>query len=422
LNPIYRAFSHVAPLNEETFVSIGAILSDHPPGLLHGMSVSVKGNIPVAGLPWTEGSAIFGERRAEQDAEVVRIARQAGGIVLGTTTLSELGLYGVRNEFEPMGLNPWDAHRTAGGSSTGAGVAAALDLADINIGTDSGGSIRNPACHCGVVGFTPRIGAISLAGTPNRTTSLSSIGLIAKTIEHVARAYAALARRALRTDVTRRLIVPRRLIDNMCDQPTLELFRHACARLHIAGLALIEWEFEHWRVGEQAAGIISLAESGHALAGMDLRRASEGIKRRAEAGQQLDRAVVEHAREDAAALAAEVASALDAVGADAIVTPTWPFAAPLIDAESVEVQRRTVPVDPHRNCFVRAANAIDACAITLPMGLYPAEGVPAGLHLMAPGGDEGQLIELGKLIAPELPTLPPVPPLALPPPEGTQEA
>src|SRR3546814_2479268 len=112
---------------------------------------------------------MYRDRIAEQDAEVVALARAAGGFVHVTTTLSELAMYAVRNEFETMGLNPWNVQRTAGGTSTGAGVAAALDLADINIGTDAGGSIRNTAIHCGAVGFMPRVSGISSRGKPNRS-------------------------------------------------------------------------------------------------------------------------------------------------------------------------------------------------------------------------------------------------------------
>ena len=72
------------------------------------------------------------------------------------------------------------------------------------------------------------------------------------------------------------------------------------------------------------------------------------------------------------------------------------------------VQGRSVPLDPHRNCFVRAANAIDACAITLPMGLYPSARVPAGLHLTAQGGSEALLLAVVRLIEAALPPLPPL--------------
>src|SRR3546814_16929183 len=93
-----------------------------------------------------------------------------------------------------MGLNPWNVQRTAGGSSTGAGVAAALDLADINIGTDAGGSIRNPAIHCGAVGFMPRVGGISSRGKPNYAPRSGAVGLVARSVELVSRAYAGLSR------------------------------------------------------------------------------------------------------------------------------------------------------------------------------------------------------------------------------------
>lgn len=89
------------------------------------------------------------------------------------------------------------------------------------------------------------------------------------------------------------------------------------------------------------------------------------------------------ARTGCAVLRRNVAEGLHRAGADAIVTPTWPFAAPRIGDTTILVHGATMPVDPHRTCFVRAANAADACAITLPIRAYLGAGVPAGLHLMA---------------------------------------
>jgi aspartyl-tRNA(Asn)/glutamyl-tRNA(Gln) amidotransferase subunit A len=143
--------------------------------------VSVKGNLSVAGLPWTEGSALYRERVASEDAELVARIRHAGGIVLGTTTLTEFAMYAPDNPAEPLALNPWDAARTPGGSSAGAGVAALLGMAVVNIGTDSGGSVRNPACHCGVVGFMASVGALSLSGSANYAPTLGTAGLIGRT-------------------------------------------------------------------------------------------------------------------------------------------------------------------------------------------------------------------------------------------------
>ena len=414
LNPAYRAFSHLA----RDAPAVAAVLqreldSGKTRGPLHGLAVSIKGNIPVAGLPWTEGSAIHSGRVARQDAAIVALARAAGGVVLGTTTLSELAMYGVTNAFEPMGLNPWDIGRTAGGSSTGAAVAAALGMAQVNIGSDSGGSIRNPACHCGVVGFMPRIGALALGGGPNHTPSLSSIGLIGCRVGEVQTAFRALCGAADGEAPARRLLVPRRLIERMCDDETRVLFCAALERIARADFEIIEREIPGWTEGERAAGVVSLFESGQALARMDLSRAGTGIRARAAAAAKLTAAQVDSAHADREVLRRSFSSALQLTQADAVATPTWPFAAPHLEAQTVVVAGASVPVDPHRNCFVRAANAIDACAITLPMGLYPAAGVPAGLHLTGEGGSEMRLLAAAHLIEAAIPPLPPAPALTI---------
>ena len=393
-NARFRALSHLAS-------DVDRQLETVPRGPLYGLAVTVKGSIPVAGLPWTEGSALHAGRVAHEDAAIVARARAAGGVVVGTTTLSELAMYGVENPFEPMGLNPWDPARTAGGSSTGAGVAAALGMGHVNIGTDSGGSIRNPACHCGVVGFMPSRDALTLAGQPRHVPSLTTVGLIGKTVDDIEMAWQALAEAPGSPEkAPARVVVPRKLIEEMCDDETLTLFDQALTR---SGVHVVEQEIAGWREGERAAGIVSLAECGVALAGMDLARASEGIRARAANAARLSAQEVAAAREACARLEAELV--------DTVVMPTWPFAAPPIHAQSVEVRGRTVPVDPHRNCFVRAANAANACAITIPMGLYPTARVPAGLHLVAPAGRERSLLGLARAIAANLPPLPPPPPL-----------
>jgi len=412
LNPTYRAFSHLA---DDAMARADALQAERDAGRsrgpLHGLAVSVKGNIPVSGLPWTEGTRIHATRVASHDAGIVQRVHAAGGIVLGTTTLSELAMYGVTNAFEPMGLNPWDVARTAGGSSTGAGVASALGLAQVNLGTDSGGSIRNPACHCGGVGFMPRIGGLSLEGKPNHSPSLSSVGLIGRSVEDVETAWQVLsdAPGERIASAPRRLLVLRALVDAMCDDETLELFAAACTRLVDAGFELVDGDVPGWMAGEQAAGIVSLFESGQALYRMDLSLASDGIRQRAANASKLDASIVDAARAACAALRSSLPAALGTAGAGAVLTPTWPFAAPELDAHELDVRGRAVPIDPHRNCFVRAANAVDACAISLPMGLYPGARVPAGVHLTAPGGDERRLLALARVVEGCLPAWPPLP-------------
>lgn len=405
LNGRFRAYSHLAADVGDEVDRLGGLA-----GPLLGIAASVKGSIPVRGLPFTEGSALYAGRRAVADAQIVRRLRAAGAVVMGTTTLSELALYGVTNPFEPMGLNPWDETRTAGGSSTGAGVAAALGMAHLSIGSDSGGSIRNPACHCGVVGFMPRIGRLSLVGKPNHTPSLSSVGLIGRRVDDVRRGYEALADDSSVRDRPRTLAVPRRLIDVMCDDETAALFEGALARLSAAGVVVVDGDVAGWIDAERGAGIVSLAESGAALAGVDLSRAGEGIRRRREAAARLGPGEVDAARRAGRAFHAEASRVLAATGATAFATPTWPFPAPPLAAGTACVRGVAVPIDPHRNCFVRIANAVDACAVSVPMGLYASCGVPAGLHLMALCG-EGELLALAAAAEAALPPLPLPPPV-----------
>ncbi|MFS8086344.1 MAG: amidase family protein, partial [Acidobacteriota bacterium] len=163
---------------------------------------------------------------------------------------------------------------------------------------------------------------------------------------------------------------------------------------------------------ERAAGLISLYEGGQALTSIDLKRASEGIQKRAALAQMIRAEDLTAAQTAAERFKSNLREAVDTCQGDAVITPTWPFAAPLISAETVPVNGREVPVDPHRSCFVRAGNAVDACAITLPIGIYPHERVPAGVQLMAPGGRELRLLATALSVEAALPPPPRAPVLA----------
>jgi len=402
-NDRFHAFSHLAPASD---------LEALPGGPLHGLTISIKGNIPIAGLPWTEGSAVFGDRIAPSDAAIVRNAREAGAIVLGATTMSEMAMYGVRNPFEPMGLNPFDPARTAGGSSTGAGVASSLGMAMINIGTDSGGSIRNPACHCGGVGFMASPGTLPVAGVPMHVPSFPSLGIIAREVADVALAYEVLAvPSAAPRRASMRLLVPAALIAERCDDETLALFDGALRQLEAAGFIIVPFALPEWDQAQMSAGLISLVECAAVLGRIDPALLSAGLTGRLRAGSQIGAAELSEAHERIARFAEAMTGLLDANDADAIVSPTWPFPAPPIDAPTVVVRGRETPVDPARNCFVRAANAVKGTAITIPMGLYPGAGVPAGLHLMTAAGRDLRLLQAAAAVERSIPRLPPPPPL-----------
>ncbi|MGQ0664446.1 MAG: amidase [Pseudomonadota bacterium] len=408
MNDRYHVFSHLDRAGAATAAERLAdeLARGRDRGPLHGIAVSIKGSLAVAGLPFTEGSAVFADRVAARDDPIPARLRDAGGVILGVTTLSELAMYGVDNPFEPLALNPWAPDRTGGGSSCGAGVAALLAMATINIGTDAGGSARNPACHNGVIGFMASPGVLPIA----TTSQLATAGIIARRMSDIGTAFDAFAPAPAAPPPGRTLVVPRRLIAERCCEATLALFETACAKLGAAGYRLAEAEIDSWIEAERTAGTVLLAEAGRRLAGLDLSRAGESIRRRFAAAGALSAGAEADGLAAMARFAEAVRRSLAEHRAAAFLTPTWPFAAPPIHAETARVRDREVPVDPHRNCFVRAANALTGCAVTLPAGFYEAEGVPMGVQLMAPRGVDRALLDLAAGLAPALPPLGRAPP------------
>lgn len=170
-----------APLNAFTDFDTSATGGE---GLLAGMTIGVKANIMVRGLPWTSGSEVFRNRIAERDAEVVARLRGAGAAIIGTTNMEEAAL-GAKTD------NPWfgatqNPHRlgyTPGGSSGGSGAAVAAGLCDAALGTDTMGSIRIPAAYCGIYGFKPAHSAISQDGLELTEPSLDTIGPLARDLD-----------------------------------------------------------------------------------------------------------------------------------------------------------------------------------------------------------------------------------------------
>ena len=151
------------------------------PRPLDGVTVGVKDSIMTRDLP-TRAGAAFGELGLPgHDAVVVGQLRRAGAIVLGKHVVHEFSV--VRNE--PPTRNAWDQSRIPGGSSTGSGVSVAVGSSMVAIGTDSGGSIRIPACINGVVGFKPTYGLLSPDGVVPPHTSLSEIGFTTRFVEDV---------------------------------------------------------------------------------------------------------------------------------------------------------------------------------------------------------------------------------------------
>ena len=160
---------------------------------LCGVPVSVKDTIEMAGLPTTYGSLAFRDN-TQPDSEIVRRLRHAGAVILGKTNTPEFALLGeTRNRLGEPGANPWQLDHTCGGSSGGAAAAVAAGLGPLAIGTDSGGSVREPAAYCGLFGLKPtyqRIPAVQVwRASPNRSHN----GPLARTVRDAALVLQALA-------------------------------------------------------------------------------------------------------------------------------------------------------------------------------------------------------------------------------------
>jgi len=155
-------------------------------GLLHGVPVAVKDQFWTKGLRTTGGSRILAEFVPEQDATVVARLRAAGGILLGKLNMSEFAT--GNSVYHPYGTphNPWDLDRNPGTSSSGSGAATAAFLCATSLGEDTGGSIRNPANNCGLVGIRPTWGLVSRYGMLGACWSMDIAGPISRTVEDCA--------------------------------------------------------------------------------------------------------------------------------------------------------------------------------------------------------------------------------------------
>jgi aspartyl-tRNA(Asn)/glutamyl-tRNA(Gln) amidotransferase subunit A len=364
-------------------------------GPLHGIPISLKDLIDVAGVVTTAGSRVLDDRVAAGDAAVVTRLREAGAIVIGRTNLHEFAL-GTTSEDSAYGAvrHPVDGRHIAGGSSGGSAAAVASGMGLGSIGTDTGGSVRIPAAACGVVGLKPSAGDVPIDGVIPLSRSLDHVGPLARSVQDVAWLFAGLAGRPP-LSLDRPPIAGLRLrrltgyfthpIDPIVDAS----IQTALDRLTACGAIVDAVEIAAAGIAETYTRIV-LAEGAHWHARyLDARadRYSPTVRARLLDGRDILAIDFLAAQDRRMSLRRAVDAALD--GARALVLPTLPIVAPLAGSRTIEVGGESLDVRAAMLKHTQLFNLTGHPAISIPVA---APALPVGLQIVGRLGQTEDLL------------------------------
>ena len=346
-----------------------------------GLTVAVKDCIDIAGHVTRSGSAAFADAEAAtQNAVIVDRLLAADCKIVGKANMHELayGMTGVNAHFGTP-INPGWPDRIPGGSSSGAAVAVAAGLVDFAIGTDTGGSVRQPAICCGVIGFKPSFGRVDRRGAAPAESTLDCIGPLARSMEMIERAMTIIdptfvpqtlnkAPRIgrLRTDFSRE--VGDALILPIMEQNFIPAF-YTLPHLEAA-----------FRAGMTLIGRETYRAFGHLLARPALLGAD--VRARLEAAALITDAAVAEAEDIRLRFTAEVDQALDHF--DVLITPALPVVPPTL-AEAAADPAVILPLTR----YLRPFNLSGHPALVLPT--TSASGLPVGIQFVGRKGDDAYL-------------------------------
>jgi aspartyl-tRNA(Asn)/glutamyl-tRNA(Gln) amidotransferase subunit A len=405
-------------------LAAGATHAQQP---LLGVPVAIKDVIAVTGQPLTCGSKILGKFISPYDATVVEKLKAAGAILLGRTNLDEFAM-GSSTENSAFGVsrNPWDLERIPGGSSGGSAVAVTADECIAALGSDTGGSIRQPASHCGCVGLKPTYGRVSRYGLVAFASSLDQIGCFAKNTRDAATMLGVIAGHDPRdsTSVPRPVpnygaalpaglqglkvgLVKEYMVGGL-DPAVKRAIADAVNRLAGLGAEIVEVSLPHTDYAVATYYIIATAEASANLARFDgIRYGARvdgadpielyGRTRGAGFGAEVKRRIIlgtyvlSSGYYDAYYLRAQKVRTLirgDFLKAfeqvDAIAAPTSPTAAFKIGEKSDDPLQMYLS-----DIYTLSANLAGICGLSVPCGFTPSPKLPIGLQLLGqPFGEE----------------------------------
>lgn len=399
---------------------------------LLGIPIAVKDNILIEGKRVSAASRILESYVATYDATAIQKLKQAGAVFLGRTNMDEFAMGGT-TEHSAWGPthNPYDESRVPGGSSGGSAAAVASDQAIAALGSDTGGSVREPASFCGLVGLKPTYGAVSRSGLIAMGSSLDQIGPLTRSVADAVTLFDIMRGQDPRDSTTlpnytypqpkKKLIfgVPRHLLKEGIEADVSTAFEESLMKLKAAGHEIRDIELPNVSHSLAAYYIVMPAESSTNLARFDgvryglFKEGKSDIEdyeetRAAGFGKEVRRRIIlgtyvlSHGYYDAyykkaitlRALATRDHTKVYESGVDVIVTPTAPCPA-------VKIGEKHDPLSVYLlDIFTVTANLTGMPALSVPMGFVEREGkkLPVGIQYTAPHTREDLLFEAGKVL------------------------
>ena len=381
------------------------IAAGHYRGPLHGVPISVKDLVDVAGTPTTSGSAVA-PRLPAKDAPIVTRLRDAGAIIIGKTNLHEFA-FGTTSEESAFGPvhHPKDPSRSPGGSSGGAAVALVEGMCFGSVGTDTGGSIRIPSALCGTVGLKPTYAELPCDGIVPLSTTLDHVGPMARSVADVALMFNAMSAQA---HPLPRLGQERKYVLGVPEPYFCErLHPEVRAALDRTERALIAAGHEVRRVAIEHAArtadvslhiVLPEASWYHApMLSTQPDRYSPGVRLRLEMGRYVLAEDYVRAMRLREVLRDAVNETLKAC--DALLLPAQPIPAPELGVTTVDVDGSREPVRAVMLRLTQLFNITGHPSIAMPAGTT-ADGWPVGIQLVGHTGATGQLVHIAATVEP----------------------